>query len=252
MHTTYIALLALLIGICFFSLGWAVAWRQLSHAAKHERRFFPIAHCANMFRPPYQRFRVRACDYFKADFESAAFSGVIDKAKCAGCKGLDSIGDLNRFFAPVEPKEIGEREKADQPDQEHGKEESAPWFYDQLSAWATATARTTPFSISEAITEGLGLDGAQMTPALVTRVGIALRKIGCERIEKRTTSALQQRRLYTPPGFVISDFAAQRSQHQSPNQQSEGPQASAPLRQQPRGKAPGDDPAAPLNPSAQP
>lgn len=56
-----------------------------------------------------------------------------------------------------------------------------------------------PFSMAEAATDGLKLTADKLTPALVTRLGIALNKIGCGRKEDRLAIDPSRRRLYVPP-----------------------------------------------------
>lgn len=58
-----------------------------------------------------------------------------------------------------------------------------------------------PFSMAAAATDGLGLTADKLTPALVTRIGISLRKIGCGRKENRTAADPGERRLYVPPSL---------------------------------------------------
>lgn len=60
------------------------------------------------------------------------------------------------------------------------------WVYEQVME----------FSLAKAIINGLNLDASKMTRDLQTRVGIALRKLGCERVERRNGMV---RFLYKPP-----------------------------------------------------
>jgi hypothetical protein len=50
------------------------------------------------------------------------------------------------------------------------------WVFDQVE----------PFSIAMANERGLRLPPDKLTPAFSTRIGIALRKLGCTKVEKRT------------------------------------------------------------------
>ena len=58
-----------------------------------------------------------------------------------------------------------------------------------------------PFSMAEAATDGLKLTADKLTPALVTRLGMSLRKLGCGRKEDRLAADPSRRRLYTPPAW---------------------------------------------------
>jgi predicted P-loop ATPase len=60
------------------------------------------------------------------------------------------------------------------------------WVYEQI----------VPFSVATAVMTGLKLDASKLTPALTTRVGIALRKLGCTKVEKRNGMT---RFWYEPP-----------------------------------------------------
>jgi putative DNA primase/helicase len=54
---------------------------------------------------------------------------------------------------------------------------------DALHDWVWSQVST--FSVADAVMEGLNLKADKLTRDLQTRVGIALRKLGCERVEKR-------------------------------------------------------------------
>lgn len=73
-------------------------------------------------------------------------------------------------------------------------------FEDLLHTWVKN--QSVPFSMAEAATDGLGLTADKLTPAVVTRVGIALRKLGCGRKEDRLAADPGQRRLYLPPSLI--------------------------------------------------
>jgi predicted P-loop ATPase len=60
------------------------------------------------------------------------------------------------------------------------------WVYSQVSA----------FSIATAVMDGLKLDASKLTRDLTTRVGIALRKLGCTKVERRNGMV---RYWYEPP-----------------------------------------------------
>lgn len=54
------------------------------------------------------------------------------------------------------------------------------------------------FSMKD-VAEHLGLTPDKLTPAITTRIGITLRKLGCTREEHRTAADPSQRRLFVPP-----------------------------------------------------
>jgi len=70
-------------------------------------------------------------------------------------------------------------------------------FDDLLYQWVKS--QVVPFSMAEAATDGLKLTADKMTPAIVTRLGISLRKLGCGRKEDRLSADPSRRRLYVPP-----------------------------------------------------
>lgn len=65
---------------------------------------------------------------------------------------------------------------------------------DALHDWVYGQVRN--FSAAEAMMDGLKLDASKMTRDMQTRVGIALRKLGCTRVEKRSGMV---RYWYKPP-----------------------------------------------------
>lgn len=73
-------------------------------------------------------------------------------------------------------------------------------FEDLLEQWVAE--QTAPFSMATAATDGLKLSADKLTPAIVTRIGIALRKIGCARRENRLAADSSQRRLYISPSLA--------------------------------------------------
>lgn len=66
------------------------------------------------------------------------------------------------------------------------------WVYEQYDASGNAK----PFSAAMALMDGLGLKADKLTRDMSTRIGIALRKLGCGRIEKRNGMT---RYWYVPP-----------------------------------------------------
>lgn len=76
-------------------------------------------------------------------------------------------------------------------------------FEDLLYTWVKSQA--VPFSMAEAATDGLKLTADKLTPAIVTRLGMSLRKLGCGRKEDRLAADPGRRRLYTPPAMIGAD-----------------------------------------------
>lgn len=79
-------------------------------------------------------------------------------------------------------------------------------FDDLLFQWVKTQG--VPFSMAEAATDGLKLTADKLSPAVVTRIGIALRKMGCGRQEHRQAADKGDRRLYVPPSLMKSSFAS--------------------------------------------
>lgn len=63
-----------------------------------------------------------------------------------------------------------------------------------LRDWVFSQVRA--FSLAEAATLGLKVDASKLTRDFTTRIGIALRKLGCEKVEKRNDIT---RFWYQPP-----------------------------------------------------
>lgn len=93
-------------------------------------------------------------------------------------------------------------------DPEQLKREQGESLVDALHDWVFSVERwdaagnPRPFSAADAAFEGLKLDASKLTRDMQTRIGIALRKLGCGRVEKRNGMT---RYWYTPPartGYV--------------------------------------------------
>lgn len=92
-----------------------------------------------------------------------------------------------RFWpAPEQQKELFDPEQLER--------EQPESFIDALHDWVYA--QVADFSVAMAVMEGLKLDASKLTRDLQTRVGIALRKLGCTRVEKRNGMV---RYWYKPP-----------------------------------------------------
>lgn len=79
-------------------------------------------------------------------------------------------------------------------DPEQLRVEQPDGFIDVLHDWVDDQVQE--FTLAKAIMDGLNLDASKMTRDLQTRVGIALRKLGCDRVERRNGTV---RFLYKPP-----------------------------------------------------
>jgi hypothetical protein len=68
----------------------------------------------------------------------------------------------------------------------------------KLKAWVKR--QKAPFTMADAAVDALKLSADKMTPAIMTRLGMALRHLGCTRLEDRLAADPSRRRLYVPPG----------------------------------------------------
>jgi len=74
-------------------------------------------------------------------------------------------------------------------------------FDDGLAPWVAK--QYAPFSMTEAAIDCLGLGYDKLTPAVTTRIGFALKKLGCVRApEDRLAADQSRRRLYLPPSLA--------------------------------------------------
>ena len=93
-------------------------------------------------------------------------------------------------------------------DPEQLQREQSESLVDGLHDWVFS--QVMPFSLATAMQDGLKLDASKWTRDMQTRVGTALRKLGCGRIEKRNGTV---RFLYKPPEKAASstpDTSAQQ------------------------------------------
>jgi putative DNA primase/helicase len=87
-------------------------------------------------------------------------------------------------------------------------------YEDLLRNWVKS--RMGAFTMAEAASDGLSLTPDKLTPALTTRVGIALRNLGCHRKEQRNAPK-GERRLYVPPGLAAGYEEPADGQYGSPD-----------------------------------
>lgn len=116
---------------------------------------------------------------------------------------------LHRFEAnerfwptPEEQRELFDPEQLKREQQESLIDALHDWVYVQVA----------DFSVADAAIKGLDLDASKLTRDLQTRIGIALRKLGCTKVEKRNGMI---RYWYQPPArnaeTSTMDMPAQRS-----------------------------------------
>lgn len=82
-------------------------------------------------------------------------------------------------------------------DPEQLKREAQDSLQDAISDWVNLRPQGMEFSKAEVMLDGLKMEPAKMTRDMDTRVGIALKKLGCKRIERRTSAV--SRYWYLPP-----------------------------------------------------
>lgn len=109
-----------------------------------------------------------------------------------------------RFWpTPEEQKSLFDPEQLLREQQESLVDALHDWVWSQIAA----------FSIADAVMQGLKLDASKLTRDLQTRVGTALRKLGCTKIEKRNGMV---RYWYKPPvrneATSTSDIAVSSSE----------------------------------------
>ncbi len=99
-------------------------------------------------------------------------------------------------------------------DPEQLKREQSESLVDALHDWVfhadryDSSMEPRPFSAAMAAMEGLKMDASKLTRDMQTRIGIALRKLGCGRIEKRNGMT---RYWYTPPARESGYVGGSRS-----------------------------------------
>jgi predicted P-loop ATPase len=92
-------------------------------------------------------------------------------------------------------------------DPEQLRVEQPDAYVDALHDWVFLQVKT--FSLATAAMEGLKLDASKLTRDAQTRIGIALRKLGCKRVEKRNGMT---RFWYEPPEKTAESMTGQPAQ----------------------------------------
>lgn len=122
---------------------------------------------------------------------------------------------LNReqlFAEAVHLYDAGERFHPDQDQQrtifdpEQLKRETQDSLVDVIVAWVEKQPYNKEFSKADVMLDGLKLDPSKMTRDLDTRVGIALKKLGCKRVERRTNPVA--RYWYLPPARTAPEASS--------------------------------------------
>jgi len=114
-------------------------------------------------------------------------SGLRDAREQLFAEALVRYDSAERFHPTL-------REQRELFDPEQLKREQQESLIDALHDWVFSMSRD--FSIADAAHDGLKADASKMTRDFTTRIGIALRKLGCERVEKRNGMT---RYWYKPP-----------------------------------------------------
>ena len=129
--------------------------------------------------------RIRADDMLRLHQQAA------DRVRAAlieaDSEALRRFDDGERFWPDA-------REQKTLFDPEQLAREQPESLIDALHDWAFA--QVSDFSVADAVMQGLKLDASKLTRDLQTRVGIALRKLGCEKVERRNGMV---RYWYKPP-----------------------------------------------------
>lgn len=133
---------------------------------------------------------------------------------CDEIKLEELIGQRAQLFAEaLHYLDSGERywpseeEQRELFDQEQLKIEQPDAFVDALHDWVYG--RTALFSLAEAAMDGLKMDASKLTRDIQTRIGTALRKLGCTRVEKRNGMT---RFWYKPPEEAARSMTSQPAQ----------------------------------------
>lgn len=198
------------------SLAKAEAAKQKSFLSRQE----------DEYRPPYGKRLIRAPrqvvfvgttneeEYLKDPTGGRRFWPVM----CAGEFNLDGMREniLQMYAEALADYRAGERCWPTKDEQkslfspEQAKRGMQEPFEDILYEWVKN--QYAPFSMAQAATEGLKLSADKLTPAVVTRIGIALtRRLGCGRQENRLAADSGERRLYVPPSMMRKPLAARSS-----------------------------------------
>lgn len=176
---------------------------SLARAESSRQKSF-LSRQVDEFRPAYARREIR-CP------RQSAFAGTTNewawnKDPTGGRRFWPvEVGDINTdglrairdqlFAEALVAAQAGERywptpdEQRELFDPEQLSRESPDALVEMLSDWLDApTNQRVEFTMADAAIEGLKLDAARLTRDIQTRIGTALRKLGCERVERRNAA----------------------------------------------------------------
>jgi predicted P-loop ATPase len=210
---------------------WLHEFGELGSLARTEemRQKSFLSRQVDEFRPSYGRREIRCA-------RQVAFAGTTNqwqwnKDPTGGRRFWPvEVGEEIRIEALQEAREqlfaeafaaaqAGERywpdsqEQADLFDPEQASRETPEVFVEILGAWLESNEGLllSEFSIADACFKGLKLDAKAMQRDVQTRVGIALKKLGCERVERRNAVV---RFMYKRPERKAASSASSTQQHE--------------------------------------
>ena len=183
---------------------------SLTRADEKRQKSF-LSRSADEYRPPYGTRLVRALrqlvfggstnehEWNKDPTGGRRFWPVDCLLETLDIEGLRQVRD-QLFAEALHRIDAGERywptadEQRAHFDIEQLRVEQQDSIVDAIHDWVWA--RSAAFSLYDVASECLKLDASKLTPALQTRIGIAVRKLGCPRFEKRNGMI---RYWYKPP-----------------------------------------------------
>ena len=112
-----------------------------------------------------------------------------------------------RAGAPCYPDRVQQRDLFDP---EQLKRQQSEGYVDALHDWVFGQTRD--FSMAEAVVDGLKMDYSKLTRDVQTRVGNALKSLGCTRVEKRNGMT---RFWYRPPTRKVASSWVTHAQPES-------------------------------------
>lgn len=130
-----------------------------------------------------------------ATTDKPGVSATTPEASVHGSLPLPAVADARPENAPVEAA----------PTADTGGDGQQAVDITRLEAWVESQSDGAEFSIDCAATVGLGLNLADMTTGTRTRIGIALRAMGCSHIEKRTDSNIKKLYRYSRKAGAPTD-----------------------------------------------
>lgn len=187
---------------------------SLAKAEAHKQKSF-LSRQEDEYRPPYGKRLIKVPrqsvfigttnedEYLKDSTGGRRFWPVL----CDGDLDLDGLrGALLFLYAEaLHDYRAGERcwplpdEQKELFTPEQAKRGMPEPIVDLLAQWVKN--QVAPFTMAQAATDGLGLTADKLTPAMTTRIGIALKKMGCGRKDCGSGMDADSRRPYIPPSM---------------------------------------------------